>query len=923
MPSRVDVLGPLRLTVAGEEVAVPGPKRRALLALLAVADGRTVPVEVLLDALWPSELPDTARATLQSHVSRLRRHLGAEAACLETLSGGYRLVLGPAGSDVASARALLAAAREAEPGEASLLLREAQSLWRGGPLAEFTEVAPLAATAVTLDELRRSVDAALVAAHLAAGDAGRAVVVATEHLASMPLSEAAVLLLMRCLHALGRSAEGLRVAYDYRRRLAEESGLEPTPALSALEGELATTTQRSTYVVARPAQPLRGRDSELAALRRLLSAERLVTVVGSGGVGKTRLAMEVAAGFEPATAVLLAAVTDERALPQAIAEALGLRVLRGDVLSACAALLAAGPRLLFLDNCEHLLAAVAQVVQRFLHASPELTVLATSREPLRLSAEQRLRLAPLPMTRPERLDDLSGSPAVALFVDRASRVREDLRLAPGDLDAISEIVRRVDGMPLAIELAASRLSSLGLQDLEARLDQALDLLGDDANGTLRHTIAWSYDLLPADEQRLLRFCGVFADGLDLSAAEALAATVAPDTAPLRVLGHLVEASMLDAVHGTTTRYRMLDTVRAFAAEKLVENGETDQATDYFLRWAFDLVAWIDATTHTPDEQRVDSVLRRELANLRAAWSLVRSLGRNADAVHMILGLMDAATWRDLTEVWDWSLDLAADPAVTESSDAPTVLGMAADSAWFRGDLDQADNLADAGMALAGAAEWYCADAKSLVALSRGDFDAAVRLATTAAQLAPRPVQSLAIAALASAYGGNPDAARAFSDQFREVACSPTLEAFHAYVEGEIAALAGQRDEAVRHYDAAVELGASVGSTFVQGVASLGRLSQFAAAGDTNRALAGYRSLIDYWERTGSWIQQWTTLRNLADLLETIGVGDAATFLRGAASLAPDAPWLPGTGSAPPPIAGQVRRDHVLAVARDAIARALA
>lgn len=933
MPVRVDVLGPLRLTVDGREVAVPGPRRRALLAVLAMAEGRTVPTDDLIAAIWPGEIPDTARATLQSHVSRLRRHLGNAATSLEGGStGGYRLVLDSDGTDLATARRLHETARRADSAAARNTLGEARRLWRGEALAEFPDVERLAAATISIRELRGSIDRAYVAALLDTGDIEQAVAVAADHVGSDPLSEPAVLLLMSALHADGRSAEGLRAGYAYRQRLVIETGLDPTPALTEMETQLAAIASPARGAVPRPAKRMRGRDSELAALRRLLATERLVTIVGPGGVGKTHLAMELAAGAEPATAVLLGSVTDERLLPHAIADALDLRVRHGEPLDACAAILAAGPRLLVVDNCEHLLAAVKHAAQRLLDACPDLTILATSREPLALPAEQRLRLAPLPVTRTDSLADIKRAPAVALFLDRANRLGIDLTPGPSELATISHIVRKLDGMPLAIELAAARLSSLSLDDLYGRVDHALDLLGDSPAGTLRQTIAWSYDLLPAAEQRLLRQLSMFADGIDLLDAEALAVDLDSGSIPLNELAHLVDASMLQVAPTPTTRYRMLDTVRAFAGEQLAGNAEAGAAAERFLQWALGLVHTIDATVITPEEHRADTSLRREFANLRVAWARVRTLGRTDDAVGMVLRLTDAAGWRDLTEVWDWTLELAADPGLEHHAQAPEVLGAAASSAWSRGELDRADELADAGIELTGSSNWSCIDAKSLVALSRGDLTACAELAIQAAEASPRPSQSFGIAALARGYAGDLDAARSLNKRFWDVAASPTLRAFHAYVDAEIEALAEDRDRAVTSYETAIALARSVGSTFLQGVASVGRLSQFAATGRTTDALRGYRELIDYWHRTGSWVQQWTTLRNLADVLDSLGHSEPALILRHAAAGAPDAP--PAPREAPPgdldrealerlyATAASAGRDAIVQIARDAIHHAL-
>ena len=361
---RVEMLGPLRLFVGDEVVDVPGPKRRAVLALLAAAEGRAVATADVLDALWPVGVPDSARATLQSHVSRLRGHLGPAAVLLEGLSGAYRLRLDAAGSgtDVARARALLATATGADPADACRLLGEARSLWRGVALAEFDDVGPLAALAVTLHALRDSVERAYATAAIDAGAADEAVEVASTLVAADPLSEAAVLILMRALDAAGRAADALRAGHDHRHRLLTETGLEPSPALNELERTIAGRTRMRPTSLPRAASGLRGRDAELAAVQRLLTHQRLVTVLGAGGVGKTALAAEIAARADHVTVVPLAPVTDPAAIPQALAAALDLHVVHGDVLSACAALLGAGPQLLVLDNCEHLLPGVRDLV---------------------------------------------------------------------------------------------------------------------------------------------------------------------------------------------------------------------------------------------------------------------------------------------------------------------------------------------------------------------------------------------------------------------------------------------------------------------------------------------------------------------------------------------------------------------------------
>jgi predicted ATPase/DNA-binding SARP family transcriptional activator len=883
----VCVLGPLHVWVGGAVVEIPGPKRQALLALLAEADGRPVSAERLLDALWPEDPPVSARATLQSHVSRLRAHLGPAADRLEHGPAGYRLAL-DGRTDAALASSLLAEAGGAEPRRAMELLSNARNLWRGPPLAGLDAGDELAAWSVRLDNLRSAIDSAFVAAAMAAGSVVAAVDVAQTAVAVDPLSERAALDLMRALAASGRVADALRAAYDHRRLVVEETGLEPSNEVSDLESALAGAARTTRPQVVRPPLRLRGRERDIAALQRLLEAERCVTVLGPGGVGKTTLATEVASRIEPATAVRLGVVPPGSDIDAALADALGLRVTRGDVLDACGALLGAGPWLLVLDGCEHVLPSVRRVASHLLAACPELTVAATSRQPLGLAVEQRLRIAPLDLSAPAAADRVDASPAVAMFVDRAHRVDPDLAVGPDELDLIVDIVRRLEGMPLAIELAAGRLSSLGLADLHARLDDALDVL-EGGEVALRQTIAWSYDLLPADEQRLLCHLSVFPDGVDIGTAEAIAADVG--ASPHAALSHLVDASMVARTGGTTTRYRQLDVVRAFAGEALAALGDSEQASARFIRWGMELTGWVDSTIGTADEASADAALRRELANLRAIWTTVRAAGRFDEAVRLVTALSEAAGWRDLTEPWEWMLDLADDPALEGHDLEVAVLGHAAGAAWSRGELERAASLAERGVARGGPSAWRCQAALALVALSRGDLSRAADLGEAAGDAAEHPEQSYGVAALAAAYAGDLARADGLRVKLHATATSPALSAFDDYVAGEIAGIRGDEHAALEHYERAIDTAHRSGATLVEGIASVGRLTSLARAGRTTDALDGFRDLVGYWERTGGWVQQWTTLRNLASLLLALGDERTAVRLALAADAAPDSPPL--------------------------------
>jgi DNA-binding SARP family transcriptional activator len=325
-----------------------------------------VTVDHLLDALWPDGPSD--RAALHSHVSRLRGHLGPAAERLETLDGAYRLVLTDGEFDAARARALLARAR-GDRAEELDLLAEARALWRGPALVGLTEVAPLAASALALHDLYRDVTDRLVACALDTGRLDGIVDMAADSVAADPLREPAVLLLVRALAATGRVPEALDAARAYRRRLADEAGLDPSPALGELERAVAGGLVPAGPVPVRPATRLIGRETQVAELTRMLARERLVTLVGPGGVGKTRLALELAR-HDPTAVLMLAPVTDPVAVPHALAAILRLQVVLADVLTACIAFLAAGPRLLVVDNCEHLLDAARDTCVRCWTAAP-------------------------------------------------------------------------------------------------------------------------------------------------------------------------------------------------------------------------------------------------------------------------------------------------------------------------------------------------------------------------------------------------------------------------------------------------------------------------------------------------------------------------------------------------------------------------
>jgi len=370
-----------------------------------------------------------------------------------------------------------------------------------------------------------------------------------------------------------------------------------------------------------------GRECELDEVQAAVKAHRLVTLTGVGGVGKTRLALEVAARLvdeflDGVWVFELAAVTDPAAVPDAVAAVLGITQQPGKtVTESVAAALEGRVRLLVFDNCEHVVDSVADLVEAILAASATVTILATSREGVGVSEEQLWRVPSLDV------NSATESAAVNLFVDRAHSVVSDFSLAqPGDADAVVEICRRLDGIPLAIELAASRMASMTPSEVRARLDHRFQLLVGSRRGlhrhhTLRHAVAWSYDLLDDAEKLLLTQCSVFAGGFDLQSACAVAGfDESGDYAMLDLLDALVRKSLLVADRSSgRTRFSMLETIRQFAEEQLVAGGEATEARTAHARYFAGREADIMALWDSPRQREAYAWFTVELANLRTAF----------------------------------------------------------------------------------------------------------------------------------------------------------------------------------------------------------------------------------------------------------------------------------------------------------------
>ena len=681
---RLQVLGPLQLLVDGEAVAIPGLRRRALLARLAVAHGTTVLVETLIDDIWPHEQPAAARRALNNHVWRLRRHLGPFATRLQRSASGCRLDVEPTELDLLALDVGIADARSALSPDATVEGLEALvGFWRGEALVEFAELPAFAAEIAALGELRAHLVDELVAALLASGRVRAALDAALRAAAAEPLRERTHRLLMSALAADGRSAEAMRAGRAFRRRLTTTTGLDPSGELDELERRVASgalspgATSIGTVIPVpplphRPATALFGRAVELTELGALIETETLITITGPGGVGKTRLGLELvssAASVRPCAVVGLASIETADSVPLVAAMALGLRPTGGQPpLQLLRELIRDDRWLIVLDNCEHLRLAVRSFVDTLTAACPRLTVVATSRQPLGLGGERLLRLTPLHVPALESgIASVEASSACRLFLERAGRTQPGLRLDADNYVAIADIVRGLDGLPLAIEIAASRMTAFSVHDLHARLDRTLALLHETPSlaaahhASLRATLDWSYRLLAPDAQQLLCALSLFSDGFTLDAAESIGRGMGLPSDPADALARLVDSSLVEPSLGTgPARYRMLETVRTFGLTVLDETGQRPAAERANRSWITSLVESIACRFGGPDEPSAVDALLSEHLNLHAAHERARASDDADTRRRIIVGLFPFVTFCEIPDILTWELQAVSD-----------------------------------------------------------------------------------------------------------------------------------------------------------------------------------------------------------------------------------------------------------------------
>ncbi|MDP9441416.1 MAG: winged helix-turn-helix domain-containing protein, partial [Actinomycetota bacterium] len=684
---RYGLLGPLEVRSDGGLVRLASNRQRLLLSVLLLAPNRTVPAERLVEELWGDSLPSDPGAALRTQVSRLRRALGPAAAALDTADGGYRISLERGELDLTRFEDLLADVPGADGDDAVRLLDEALGLWRGPALAEFSDRPFAQPEAVRLEELRLAAIEQRSEVLLTLGRPGPATASLEALLAEHPGRERARGLLMEALYHDGRHTDALAVYQSWRRHLAEELGLDPSPALQRLEREILQHTLASRQpdhpAPGQPSLPVPvssfvGREADVASVGELLGKVRLLTLWGPGGVGKTRLALEAVATVldrypHGVRFCDLVAVRSPGAVLRAIATTVGLkeRALRslGDQLVEH---LADRRMLLVLDNCEHVAEAVATVAQRVVRETRRVDVLATSRERLGVDGEQLLAVAPLRATGPD-------PPAVRLFVDRA---RAAVGVAPEDEDTVSRICARLDGLPLAIELAAACLRGLTVAEVHRSLDQRFRVLTmgsrtDSRHRSLRAVVDWSYGQLAPAERRVFERLAVFAGRFDLGAAAVVAGEGSTGEEVAEAVLGLVDRSLVSAHRGAdTTKYSLLDTLGSYGLERLAEQDALDAARDRHARWAVELAGRAAEGLAGSDEARSVAALRSSLDELRAAHAWL--VGTDPElSLRLSADLHWYALWRVESEVFRWAEVAAAAAAGSRSPLFPPTLASAA------------------------------------------------------------------------------------------------------------------------------------------------------------------------------------------------------------------------------------------------------
>ena len=913
----VKVLGALEVAVDAHPCELASRRQRALLTALVLRGGRPVTVTDLIEAVWDDEPPERARTTLQTYVSRLRGVIGQET--VRHTPAGYRLDESVA-TDIAEVREAVRQLERLDRTDphCTELAERALGHWRGPALAEFADVDWFRGFVVELSEMRANLVDIAADGMIRDGRCPQAVSALELSLTVDPLREPTHVLLIRALHGAGRNTDAVRAASRYRRTLSETTGLLPGAAFRDVEqfvlaadeattaptpdasGTGSTTTVPTGWTstpLPRPT-PLIGRREDLDAIGAALETSRLVTVVGVGGLGKTRLVAEFASDQALALPVLtieLATVPPDRVLAS-VGASVGLRDQSVEI-PQLVDVLGATPVLVVIDNAEHAIGEVRHLVTELLRGCPEMRLLVTSRERLDVNAESTIALGPLGTDGP-------SDEAATLFVDRLRRARPHGD-PTGDVAAIADICRRLEGIPLALELAASRAATLGVGTLNDRFDELFGHLTGietdrDRHSTLGNVVHWSIDLLGSQSRDLLAALSVFHGDFDVDAVEEIAAASGiRDVAP--VFGRLVDTSLV-ADGARPGRFRLLEMIRVVARQRLETSQRQATVRRAHADWVATQLTEIDAGSAGPDEaatvERLDAMRGEVLAAIE--WSI--ESGSVDVAARVVTSLAGPLLYRPDFDLIHACRGLGAQPSISGAPHEAALVAADARAAFLVGDLDEVEPLATRAIALASpddtATRHRAQHALGVVSLYQGDFDTAKQmfqrtLDEPGPDVVPR-LDALGGLALAMCYSRHQGHARAIAEEHRSIAQtieSDTYVAFADYALAEVDLAEGDIDRAAERLAESADRAWRTHARFVWGISStvLARvLVRHRPRGDARRHLP---TLITRWRRTATWPQLWTTLRLTAEHLVDTGDGRTALLILTAADRDDAAPSL--------------------------------
>ena len=908
-----EVLGSLRVKRDGRGVTVPEGRRRSALVCLLLHVPEPVSAEALVQAAWPRDRPQDPLAALYTVISRLRSLLGGDAIVAET--GGYRLDVPADAMDAHRFERICRESAAAPPEQAAALLDQALGLWRGPAYADLAGRDATVAEMGRLDLLRADAEEERARLALELGDPADAVRRLEPLLREQPFREHAVELLMSSLHRCDRTAEALARYREHRALMMDELGIEPSTAVQELNvrllaGDESTVSQGSEPVPDPPfpqwvdtSTLFVGREDDAASLMASVAAGRLVTVTGPGGVGKTRLVAEslprLAALTRLPVVVAELATVEHPGIEVALATAIGLTDLSGTdggLPAALVARLRAYPALLVVDNAEHLLEDLTSLVDILVRRVPALRVVVTSRRRTGLAHESVVELAPLPTPAGD------DAPAVALVLDRVRRARPALTVTPEVRTAIADICRRVDGLPLVLELVASRVAALGAVAVRDRLERDLTMLDPDRVTAM---VDWSTRLLPGPEYELFALLSVFASPFELDAVESLAGAMPePPSMPVApMLADLVDASLVTVAETSDPpQYRMLTVVRAEAARILHDSGWTGAARMAHVRWVVDLTDQAARDVTGPRSAGALATLNRHHEDLEVA--LRRALDAPdldlASRISEALGV--CPFWSARPRLLDLVIETGG--AITHDGAAhPGGVAAGAMALAGRGRLARCRELAEPLLVgsngpLSARARYLAQTALGVAALYAGDLTEAERQWRSILEvtdLAPA-LQAEAHSSLALLLRFQGDTERA-SDEgaeamlLAESSGAASVQAFARYAAGEAALRSPDRGASL--LAAAAEEAATIGARHVELVARVALLAALVRDGRPDDAAAEASTTIRIALETDAWPQLWTCLRIVAELFAVIGHPEQSAFLLCAGEHAAAAPPLMG------------------------------